>query len=63
LAGASSDTPAHVYYASDLSPSAAWTLVTNEPAYSNGEWTVALPVGTNSSGFYRLQQNNGVPQY
>ncbi len=61
--GASSDAPAHVYYASDLSPSAAWMLVTNEPAYLNGEWTVALPVGTNSSGFYRLQQNNGVPQY
>ena len=32
-----------------------WTLVTNTPVLSNGQWIVSLPKGANGSGFYQLQ--------
>jgi fibronectin type 3 domain-containing protein len=46
---------AKLYFAPDLTASAGWTLVTNLPAASNGQWMVTLPIGTNPAGFYRLQ--------
>jgi hypothetical protein len=45
-----------LYYAPQLAPPVQWTLLTNAPAVTNGQWTVTLPVGANNSGFYRLQQ-------
>jgi hypothetical protein len=54
-AGTSNDAPASVYYATSLTPPTTWTLVTNAPAFTNDQWMVALPVGTNTSGYYRLQ--------
>jgi fibronectin type 3 domain-containing protein len=44
-----------VYSATNL-VSPTWTQVTNSPSLSNGQWTVILPIGTNNSGFYQLQQ-------
>jgi len=54
-AGESSNAPANVYYAPDLTPPVIWTLMTNAPVFSNGQWTVVLPVGTKGAGFYELQ--------
>ena len=45
----------NLYYTSDLTPPVVWTVVTNTPVLSNGQWTVTLPIGTNSTGFYGLQ--------
>lgn len=45
-----------LYYTPVLSPAAAWTLVTNAPAVSNGQWLLTVPMGSNSSGYYRLGQ-------
>jgi hypothetical protein len=45
-----------LYYTPDLTPSAIWMPVTNPPAFSNGQWALSLPLGTNDHGFYRLQQ-------
>jgi hypothetical protein len=45
----------NLYYTSDLTPAALWAPVTNTPVYSNGQWTVTLPIGTSNAGFYRLQ--------
>lgn len=44
------------YSATNLVPPIIWTLVTNSASFSNGQWILTLPVGTNGSGFYRLQQ-------
>jgi hypothetical protein len=44
------------YYASALTSPIVWTLATNTPVLSNDQWTIILPIGTNDSGFYRLQQ-------
>jgi hypothetical protein len=44
-----------IYFTSDLTPPVVWTLVTNTPVLSNGQWIIKLPMGTNSSGFYQLQ--------
>jgi hypothetical protein len=30
-------------------------MITNAPLLSNGQWMVALPLGTNASGYYELQ--------
>jgi autotransporter-associated beta strand protein len=43
------------YYSPSLLPGAAWSPLTNTPTVSNGQWILVLPVGTNTSGFYRLQ--------
>jgi hypothetical protein len=45
-----------LYDTSELTPPAAWVPVTNTPVLSNNQWTVTLPIGTNSNSFYRLQQ-------
>jgi hypothetical protein len=45
----------NLYYTSSLVAPVVWTLVTNTPVLSNGQWMVNLPVGTNSAGFYGLQ--------
>ena len=39
----------------NLTPPVAWTLVTNAPALSNGQWLVPMPPATNGSRFFRLQ--------
>jgi hypothetical protein len=44
-----------LYYTPVLGPEATWTPLTNAPLLSNNQWIVLLPVGSNSSGFYRLQ--------
>jgi hypothetical protein len=46
----------NLYYTPNLTPPVVWTPVTNAPILSNGQWIVTLPLGTNGSGFYRLQQ-------
>jgi len=43
------------YYTPNLTPPIMWSAVTNAPVLSNNLWNVALTLGTNSSGFYRLQ--------
>ena len=45
----------NLYYTPSLVAPAVWMLVTNAPVLSNGQWMVTLPIGTNSSGYYRLQ--------
>lgn len=54
-ADASNGGAATLYYTPALSPAAVWTPVPNAPVLSGGLWTLTLPVGTNVSGFYRLQ--------
>lgn len=46
----------YLYYTPNLAPPVVWIPVTNNPVYSNNQWIVTMPVGTNQSGFYRLQQ-------
>lgn len=50
------DTVTNLYWTPDLTPPVKWTLVENAPTYTNGQWIVTLPIGTNTAGFYRLQQ-------
>jgi autotransporter-associated beta strand protein len=45
-----------LYYTSDLTPPITWTPVTNPNVLLNNQWTVAVPLNTNSAGFFRLQQ-------
>jgi autotransporter-associated beta strand protein len=45
-----------LYYTPSLTPPVAWSPVTTQAGFSNGQWTLTLPTGTNSNGFYRLQQ-------
>ena len=45
-----------LYYTSELAPPITWVPVTNTPVLSNSQWNVTLPTGTNSGGFYRLEQ-------
>ena len=49
------DTSTNLYWTANLTPPVTWTRLTNAPMYTNGHWTVELPTGTNSAGFYRLQ--------
>lgn len=49
------DTATNLYWTPNLRPPVIWTRLTNAPTFTNGQWTVPLPVGTNSAGFYRLQ--------
>lgn len=46
----------YLYYTPSLAPPIIWTPVTNTPVYSNNQWMVTLPFGTNRCGFYSLQQ-------
>jgi fibronectin-binding autotransporter adhesin len=45
-----------LYYTPSLTPPVAWSPVTNQAGFSNGQWTLTLPTGTNGNGFYRLRQ-------
>jgi hypothetical protein len=53
--GSSTDLPAKVYYSPTLAEPVMWIPLTNAPVFDNGQWSVTLPPGTNSAGFYRLQ--------
>jgi hypothetical protein len=44
-----------VYAATNLMPPVAWTLATNQPLFTNGQWQAALPANGASSCFYRLK--------
>jgi autotransporter-associated beta strand protein len=54
--GSIDDTVTNLYWTPDLTPPIKWTSVETAPAYTNGQWIVTLPIGTNAAGFYRLQQ-------
>jgi hypothetical protein len=47
---------ASLYATPSLNPPVVWTLVTNPPVFSSGQWTLTVPMATNSSTFYRLQR-------
>jgi hypothetical protein len=52
--------PAYASYfgidgATNLVAPVFWSEVTNAPVLSNNVWTVAIPIATNGSRFYRLQ--------
>ncbi len=49
------DSATNLYWTPNLAPPVTWTRLTNAPTFANGQWAVALPTGTNSAGFYRLQ--------
>lgn len=53
--GRISDIMTNLYGAPSLTPPITWTLVTNAATYTNGQWIVTLPVGTNNSEFYELR--------
>jgi autotransporter-associated beta strand protein len=53
--GSITDTATNLYWTPNLTPPVIWTRLTNAPMFTNGQWTVPLPIGTNSAGFYRLQ--------
>ena len=42
--------------ATAVSPPANWTMATNPQIFSNGQWTVTLPIPTNGNLFHRLRQ-------
>ena len=44
-----------LYSTPSLTLPVVWTLVTNAPVFSNGQWTLTLP-SNNSQGFFRLKQ-------
>ena len=44
-----------LYATTNLVPGATWTPTTNVPVFSEGQWVVTIPVGTNRAQFYRLQ--------
>jgi autotransporter-associated beta strand protein len=50
------DTVTNLFWTPSLTSPVTWTLVTNWPAFTNGQWTITLPAATNAQGFYRLQQ-------
>jgi hypothetical protein len=45
-----------LYYTTELTPPVTWIPVTNMPVLSNNQWSVTVPIGPGSAGFYRLQQ-------
>ncbi|MGH7951525.1 MAG: glycosyl hydrolase family 28-related protein [Limisphaerales bacterium] len=53
--GSVTDTATNLYWTPNLTPPITWTMATNAPVYTNGQWIVTLPTGTNSSRFYQLQ--------
>jgi hypothetical protein len=44
-----------LYSTPSLTPSVVWTLVTNEPVFSNNQWMVTLP-NTNNQEFFILKE-------
>jgi hypothetical protein len=53
--GGISDTVTNLFWTPSLTPPIIWTRTTNAPVFTNGQWLVTLPIGTNGTGFYRLQ--------
>jgi autotransporter-associated beta strand protein len=45
-----------LFYTPSLMPPVVWSPVTNQAGFSNGQWSLTLPIGTNGNGFYRLRQ-------
>jgi hypothetical protein len=54
--GSVKDTVTNLYWSPVLTQPTTWTRTTNAPVFTNGQWMVTLPIGTNGIGFYRLQQ-------
>jgi hypothetical protein len=52
---ASVSSQTNLYYTSSLVAPVVWTLVTNTPVFSNGQWMVTLPIDTSNAGFYELR--------
>lgn len=50
------DTVTNLFSTPSLTSPVTWTLVTNSPAYTNGQWSITLPISTNGACYYRLQQ-------
>ena len=44
-----------LFSATNLAPPVSWWPVSASPVLNNGQWTVQIPVATNSSQFFRLQ--------
>jgi hypothetical protein len=44
-----------LYSATNLTPPVVWTLATNQAAFSNNQWQIALPQNSGASLYYRLQ--------
>lgn len=44
-----------LYTTTNLAPPVVWSLATNAPALSNGQWQVTLPLNNGAAQFYRLQ--------
>jgi hypothetical protein len=45
-----------LFYTPSLMPPVVWSPVTNQAGFSNGQWSLTMPIGTNGNGFYRLRQ-------
>ena len=53
--GSITDTVTNIYWTTNLAPPIVWTRLTNAPAFTNGQWGLTLPIGTNNGEFYQLQ--------
>lgn len=53
--GSITDTVTNIYWTTNLAPPVIWTRLTNAPAFTNGQWGLTLPIGTNNGDFYQLQ--------
>jgi hypothetical protein len=54
--GSISDAVTNLYWTPGLTAPISWFRLTNAPVYTNGQWIIALPSGTNNAGFYQLQR-------
>ncbi|HTB84154.1 MAG TPA: glycosyl hydrolase family 28-related protein [Candidatus Sulfotelmatobacter sp.] len=54
--GSISDAVTNLYWTPSLTAPISWFRLTNAPVYTNGQWIITLPTGTNSAGFYQLQR-------
>ena len=45
-----------LYAATNLTPPVMWIATTNSAVFSNNQWRVLLPSGTNGQRFYRMQR-------
>jgi len=41
--------------ATNLTPPVVWTPATNQPVFTNNQWQILLPVGSDNNRFYRLE--------
>ena len=47
--------PLSLYFTTNLTGANSWTLVTNVPASSNGQWILTLPTSVEPEGYFRLR--------